>query len=70
MKVHFENVGYGNACWTAECDEKNFGYDWLYKQVSPKCSSRWIEFYLDEDDENKGYIIAGFRKIGEFKIER
>lgn len=68
MKVFFENVGYGNASWQAELNGE-LTYEWLYGQVKGKCMSRDIDFALEKENPKNGVILAGFHKIGSFRIE-
>lgn len=68
MKVYFENIGYSNACFEAEC-KGELTYEWLYEKVKPYCMSRILEFIYNEET-NEGTISGGLRIIGRFKIER
>lgn len=68
MKIKFIGVGRGKVSWTAECPiELSEAYDWFYRQVKPHLASRYLEFYLEENDKI-GAIYAGFHCVGHFEL--
>lgn len=74
-KVSFIDVGRHKHCWTAFCDPAEYGFSWLFKQVSPHLASRDLSFMIDHERSAFrrvliGYIFAGWQKVGSFEIER